>query len=114
MRLKCVSKKLHSLINNLYFLKLHKKRSSRLKLNLRSEVKIYTKMGETHHTLLCYFLESRNYAAAYKESYSYDKCLKAIAKGSTFNRRSRDSVYACLSRPSPLLCRRCARFRSQS
>ncbi|WVZ13630.1 hypothetical protein V8G54_011196 [Vigna mungo] len=79
MLLKCVSKKWHSLINSLInnpdFSKLHQKRSN---LKLNDEVEIYTEIGEN----ICIFLKNRNYAAAYKESHRYNKCLKAIPKAS--------------------------------
>ncbi|BAU01271.1 hypothetical protein VIGAN_11047300, partial [Vigna angularis var. angularis] len=66
------------------------------------DVEIYTKIVKN----LYMFLENRNYPAAYKESCCYSECLKAIPKGFTFDRGSRDSVCACLVRCSVSFSRR--------
>ncbi|WVZ20900.1 hypothetical protein V8G54_008222 [Vigna mungo] len=99
MRFKCVSKKWYFLISNPYFLKLHQERSSLspLELKLRDEVETYSKMEENHETRLCVFLKNQNYVAAYKESCRYDKCLKAIVEGFTFDSLPRGFVLARLS-----------------
>ncbi|WVZ11178.1 hypothetical protein V8G54_015708 [Vigna mungo] len=93
IRLKCVSKKWHSLINSLvnnpYLFKLHQERS---KLKLKNEAEIYTEIGEN----ICILLENRNYASAYKEICRYGRYLKAIPKGFIFDSGSRASIYACL------------------
>ncbi|WVZ13404.1 hypothetical protein V8G54_010970, partial [Vigna mungo] len=65
LRLKCVSKKWHSLISHPYFLKLHQERSN-------------AKMGKNHETRLRIFLKNQNLAAAYNQMCCYEKFLKAI------------------------------------
>ncbi|XP_014502889.1 F-box/kelch-repeat protein At3g23880-like [Vigna radiata var. radiata] len=77
MRFKCVSKSWNSLIIDPYFVKLHRKRSIILQMELRKTVKTYAARGKNH--MLNAITNSRNerrYGVSRKEAERGRECFR--------------------------------------